>query len=104
MVARTSRGSAFSSASAPASAGMSPGGGSYSGLTDRVATGSRPYAHQTSQPKPRATSGSAKGQLSLTNQTACWRADGRPTWPGGQPTTTVMPSRGLRGRVAAMRR
>src|SRR2546430_13284602 len=41
--------------------------------------------------------------LSLHDALPISRADGRPTWPGGQPTTTVMPSRGLRGRVAAMR-
>src|SRR6059036_2785442 len=79
IVARTSRGSAFSSTSVPASAGISPGGGSYSGLTERVAAGSRPYAHQTSQPKPNARSGRLKGQLSLTNQRASASAVGRPT-------------------------
>src|SRR6266496_474780 len=95
-----SRDSMVSSSSSPASAGVSPLGGSYMAATETPGSGSRPFHHQMANITRKDQTGRRTPGLPATNQTTCWvNQEGSFNTPLGIQTSMVRPERGGSGRL-----
>src|SRR6266536_5354500 len=95
-----SRDSMAPSSSSPASAGVSPLGGSYIAATETPGSGSRPFHHQMANITRKDQTGRRTPGLPATNQTTCWvNQEGSFNTPLGIQTSMVRPERGGSGRL-----